>query len=166
ETISVQDLEDMVGRTREDALFELTDAFGKRQGARTLVLAHRLQDNGMHALQILATMRNYLRKLMVFRSIQLQPDPVYRAGMSAGQFQREYLPALKKREEWTDMLKGHPYALFMSFAKAQDFSCTVLKNWLELLLQAEFRLKGSPLSADLVLDELFLTMLAAKRQER
>ena len=165
EIITVQDLEDMVGRTREDALFELTDAFGKRQGARTLVLAHRLQDNGMHALQILATMRNYLRKLLVFRSIQMQPDPVYRAGMNAGQFQKEYLPALKKREEWTDVLKGHPYALFMSFTKAQDFSCTVLKNCLELLLQAEFRLKGSPLAADLVLDELFLTMLAAKRQE-
>jgi DNA polymerase-3 subunit delta len=94
----------------------------------------------------------------------MQPEPVYRAGMNAGQFQKEYLPALKKREEWVDMLKGHPYALFMSFSKAQDFSCTVLKEWLELLLQAEFRLKGSPLASDLVLEELFLTMLAAKRQ--
>jgi len=165
DTITVQDLEDMVGRTREDALFELTDAFGKRQGARALVLLHRLQDNGMHALQILATMRNYLRKLLIFRSLQMQAEPVYRAGMTAGQFQKEYLPALKKREEWTDMLKGHPYALFMSFSKAQEFSCTVLKEWLGLLLQAEFRLKGSPLAADLVLEELFLTMLAAKRQQ-
>jgi DNA polymerase-3 subunit delta len=84
--------------------------------------------------------------------------------MSAGTFQKEYLPALKKRDEWMDMLKGHPYALFMSFSKAQDFSCAVLKSWLGLLLQAEFRLKGSPLSPDLVLEELFLTMLAAKRQ--
>ncbi len=164
DTITVEDLEEMVGRTREDALFELTDAFGKRQGARALILLHRLQDNGMHALQILATMRNYLRKLLIFRSLQMQPEPVYRAGMNAGQFQKEYLPALKKREEWVDMLKGHPYALFMSFSKAQDFSCTVLKEWLELLLQAEFRLKGSPLASDLVLEELFLTMLAAKRQ--
>ncbi len=164
ETITLDDLEEMVGRTREDALFELTDAFGKRQGAKTLVLLHRLQDNGMHALQIVATMRNYLRKLLIFRSLQLQPEPVYRSGMNAGTFQKEYLPALKKRDEWTDMLKGHPYALFMSFSKAQDFSCAVLKNWLELLLQAEFRLKGSPLSPDLVLEELFLTMLAAKRQ--
>jgi len=162
--ITIEDLEEMVGRTREDALFELTDAFGKRQGAKTLVLLHRLQDNGMHALQILATMRNYLRKLLIFRSLQMQPEPVYRVGMNAGMFQKEYLPALKKRDEWTDMLKGHPYALFMSFSKAQDFSCTVLKSWLGLLLQAEFRLKGSPLSADLVLEELFLTMLAAKRQ--
>ena len=163
DTITVDDLEAMVGRTREDALFELTDAFAKRQGARTLVLLHRLQDNGMHGLQILATMRNYLRKLLIFKSLQLQAEPLYRPGMSAGQFQKEYLPALKKRDEWTELLKGHPYALFMSFSKAAEFSCTVLKEWLGLLLRAEFRLKGSPLAADLVLEELFLTMLAAKR---
>ncbi len=164
DTITFGDIEEMVGRTREDALFELTDAFGKRQGAKTLVLLHRLLDNGIHALQIAATMRNYLRKLLIFRSLQLQPDPVYHSGMNAGTFQKEYLPALKKRNEWTDTLKGHPYALFMSFSKAQDFSCTVLKKWLGLLLQAEFRLKGSPLPPDLILEELFLTMLAAKRQ--
>ncbi len=164
DTITVEDLELMVGRTREDALFELTDAFGKRQGARTLVLLNRLQENGMHGLQILATMRNYLRKMLIFKSLQLQPAPVYYAGMNANQFQNEYLPALKKREEWKDMLKGHPYAVFMSFSKAHDFSCSVLKDWLALLLRAEFRMKGSPLAADLVLEELFLTLLAAKRQ--
>jgi DNA polymerase-3 subunit delta len=164
DTITVEDLELMVGRTREDALFELTDAFGKRQGARTLVLLHRLQENGMHGLQILATMRNYLRKLLIFKTLQMQPVPMYHGGMNANQFQREYLPALKKREEWTELLKGHPYAVFMSFSKAHEFSCSVLKDWLVLLLRAEFRMKGSPLAADLVLEELFLTLLAAKRQ--
>ncbi len=162
--ITVEDLDAMVGRTREDALFELTDAFGKQQAARTFVLLHRLLEQGMHSLAILATMRNYLRKMLIFRSLQLGSEPSWQPGMNAGQFQKVYLPALKERGEWNDLLKGHPYALFMTFSKAQDFSCTVLKNWLGLLLQAEYRLKGSPLSPDLVLEELFLTMLKAKRQ--
>ncbi len=162
--ITVEDLEAMVGRTREDALFELTDAFGKQQAARTFVLLHRLLEQGMHSLAILATMRNYLRKMLVFRSLQLGSEPSWQSGMNAGQFQKVYLPALKERGEWNDMLKGHPYALFMTFSKAQEFSCTVLKNWLGLLLKAEYRLKGSPLPPDLVLEELFLTMLKAKRQ--
>ncbi len=163
-TITVEDLNAMVGRTREDALYELTDAFGKKQAARTLVLLNRLQDQGMHGLAILATMRNYLRKLLIFRSLQLGSEPSWRPGMNAGHFQNAYLPALKERGEWSDMLKGHPYALFMSFSKAQEFSCTVLKNWLALLLQAEFRLKGAPLPPELVLEELFLTLLRGKRQ--
>ena len=157
--ITCDDLETMVGRSREDALFELTDAFGKRQTARTLVTLHHLLENGTHSLAILATMRNYLRRLLLFRAFQLRLSPVWRQGMSVQQFQGNYLPALKELGEWPDLLKGHPYALYMSFSKAAEFSCPALKKWLGLLLEAEFRLKGSPLPQHIILDELFLTML-------
>lgn len=157
--ITCNDLEEMVGRSREDALFELTDAFSKRQTGKTLTILHRLQDNGTHALAILATMRNFIRKLLIFRSFQMQHSPTWHNGMSAKQFQSGYLPAIKAQGEWTDLLGGHPYALFMSFTKASEFSCNQLKIWLTLLLEAEFRLKGSPLPQHIVLEELFLAML-------
>lgn len=161
--ITYNDLEEMVGRSREDALFELTDAFSKRQTGRTLTILNRLQENGTHALQILATMRNFIRKMLIFRSLQLQTSPTWHNGMTAKQFQSGYLPALKAQGEWSDMLGGHPYALFMSFSKASDFSCNQLKKWLKLLLEAEFRLKGSPLPQHIVLEELFLTMLKRRQ---
>jgi DNA polymerase-3 subunit delta len=157
--ITAEDVEAMAGRSREDALFELTDAFGKRQIALTIVTLHHLLEDGIHSLAILATMRNYFRKLLIFRSLQLRPDPVWQAGMSAQHFQRKYLPSLKEKGEWPELLKGHPYALYMSFTKASEFSCSLLKRWLELLLQSEFRLKGSPLPHHLILEELLLTML-------
>jgi DNA polymerase-3 subunit delta len=108
-------------------------------------------------------MRNYLRKLMIFRSLQLRQDPLWHRGMNARQFQNDYLPALKATGEWPDLLKGHPYALYMSFTAAAEYSCTGLKHWLSLLLKAEYRLKGSPLPPRLVLEELFLTMLRHKQ---
>ena len=163
--ITCRDLEMMVGRSREDALFELTDAFGKRNTAGTLIILGRLLDNGIHSLAILATMRNYLRKLLLFRSFQLRSTPVYHKGMNPKQFQSHYLPALKESCEWPELLKGHPYALYMSFAKAREFSCSLLKQWLTLLLKAEFRLKGSPLEHKLVLEEMFLAMLRQKSSE-
>lgn len=162
-TITPQDLQQMVGRTREDALFELTDSFGKKQLPKTLVTLNRLLDNGIHGLAILATLRNYLRKLLIFRSLQLQPTPGWQRGMNAQQFQGTYLPALKEQGAWPDMLKGHPYALYMSFVKASEFSCTTLKGYLALLLAAELRLKGSPVPAKIVLEELFITMLTPKK---
>jgi DNA polymerase III subunit delta len=165
ELITVEDLDAMVGRTREDALFELTDAFGKQQTGRTLIVLHRLLENGIHGLAILATLRNYLRRLLIFRSLQLQPEPQWQPGMNAQQFQGRYLPALKERGEWKELLQGHPYALFMSFSKAQGFSCAQLKNWFGLLLQAEYRLKGAPLPQELVLEELLLTMLSTVKQK-
>jgi DNA polymerase-3 subunit delta len=162
--ITCQDLEEMVGRSREDALYELTDAFGKRQMGRVLTILSRLQENGTHGLAILATMRNYVRKLLIFRSLQLQPSPTWRNGLSAKQFQSGYLPALKESGQWQELLKGHPYALYMSFSKAAEFSCNQLKDWLALLLAAEYRLKGSPLPQHIVLEELFISMLRRKKQ--
>jgi DNA polymerase-3 subunit delta len=157
--ITVADLEAMVSRSREDALYELTDAFGKRQTAKSLTILNHLIDQGTHSLAILATLRNYLRKLLVFRSIQLAESPVWKRAMNAREFQSHYLPELQAREQWKEQLSGHPYALYMNFKKASDYSCSGLKRWLAMLLEAEFRLKGSPLPPKLVLEELLLSML-------
>jgi DNA polymerase-3 subunit delta len=160
--ITLRDLNRMVGRSREDALFELTDYFGKRQLGKTLTTLSHLLNNGVHGLAILATMRNYIRKLLIFKTMQLQPAPPYHRGMNAKHFQENYLPQLKETGQWPDMLKGHPYALFMSFSKAQEFQCSTLKAWLEQLLLAEFRLKGSGLSERIVLEHLMVTVLKGK----
>lgn len=162
ELITLADLEKMVARSREDALYELTDAFSKRETARTLTTLSHLLEQGIHGLAILATMRNFLRKQLIFRAIQLQNQPQWRQGMSAREFQNGYLPELKTSREWGELLKGHPYALYMSFTKAAGYSCSGLKYWLSMLLEAEFRLKGSPLPQQLVLEELFIAMLKGK----
>ncbi len=162
DTITRDDLEQFVGRSREDALFELTDHFSKRQLGKTLVTLNHLLDNGIHALAILSTIRNYLRRLLIFRSLQLRPSPVWHKGMNARQFQEGYLPAIKASGEWNDLLAGHPYALFMSFSKAAEFSCSRLKKWLKLILETDYRLKSSPLPPELVLEELFLSMMTEK----
>lgn len=157
--ITSDDLEMMVARNREDALYELTDAFSKRQAGRSLTILSRLLEQGVHALAILATLRNFLKKQLIFRSLQMRPSPAWRRGMNAKEFQNHYLPDLKVQGEWTELLQGHPYALFMNFTKASEYSCPGLKRWLAMLLEAEFRLKGSPLPPKLVLEELFVSML-------
>lgn len=157
--ISLDDLATMVGRNREDALYELTDAFSKRQLGKSLVLLSRLQEQGVHGLAILATMRNFLRKLLIYRSLQMGSSPPWHKGMNAKEFQNSYLPALKANGEWDELLGGHPYALFMSFTKAAEYSCPLLKKWLKMLLAAELKLKGSSVPQQLVLEEFFISML-------
>lgn len=157
--ITLEDLDTMVSRNREDALYELTDAFSKRQLGKSLVLLSRLQEQGVHGLAILATMRNFLRKLLIYRSLQMSPSPPWHTGMTAKNFQGSYLPALKAAGEWDDVLGGHPYALYMSFTKAAEYTCPLLKRWLSMLLTAECNLKGSSVPAKLVLEELFISML-------
>lgn len=164
--ITTEDIEQIVGRSREDALYELTDAFSKNQIDRTISILLRLLDSGIHALAVLATMRNYIRKLLVFRSLQHLRYPQWTNGMQPNTFQNSYLPAVKEQGIFSELLKGHPYALFMSFSIAAQYSTELLKSYLSLLLTAEFRLKGSAFDQKLILQEMFLAMFAMKRQRK
>ncbi|MBE0584920.1 MAG: DNA polymerase III subunit delta [Desulfofustis sp.] len=158
--ITRADLDLLVGRTREEAIFELSEALAARKAAQSLIILHHLLRDGIHALAIIATLRNFLRRLLIFRSLQLLPQPVWSRSMSSAQFQNSYLPALKETGRWPDLLKGHPYALFMSFVKAADWSPSTLKRSLTRLMEAEFRLKGTPLPAQLILEEMLVSMIS------
>ncbi len=157
--ISRADIELMVARTREDAIFQLTEALGNKDRAASLSIFSNLKEDGLHSLAVLASIRNYFRKLLIFRSLMLSPEPPWTRNMNAGSFQNHYLPALKEQGVWGDLLGGHPYALFMSFSKASEFSIAVLKKALSLVLDAEYRLKGSPIPPAIVLETLLLSLI-------
>lgn len=159
--IRVSDIELMVARTREDAIFQLTEALGNRNRQQSLTILNNLTRDGVHSLAILASIRNYFRKLLIFRSLQLSGDPVWTRNMNANSFQNHYLPALKEKEAWSELLKGHPYALFMSFTKASEFSVSALKKSLSLVLGAEYRLKGAPIPHNIILEELLLSLITS-----
>ncbi len=160
--ITPADLEEMVGRSREDALYELTDAIGKRELPLAIAIINRLLNQGIHGLAILATLRNYTRKHLVFRAMQLSSSPRWRHGMQAREFQQKYLPLLKENEAWLPHLSGHPYALFVGFSKAAEFDCAALKERLNAILEAEYRLKGSPLPQKVILEELIFSLIKGR----
>ncbi len=161
--ITKEDLDAIIGRTRQEALFELTGAIGARNLEHTLLIASRLLHNNIHALAIIATLRNYTRSLLLFRALQERPESNFRSSMSAAAFQQQCLPRLKEQQQWKKELQGHPYALYMQFKTAAGFSLAVLRRWMRLLLAAEMRLKGSPLEAETILHHLLLSMLVGAK---
>jgi len=157
--ITLDDLNSVVGRTRQEALFELTHAIGQKDLETALLIASRLQENGIHGLAVLATLRNYTRTLLLFRALQDQEEYGVQTNMPPKVFQQQCLPGLKKNERWKKELSGHPYAVYMQFKTASAFSLSLLTSWSQLVLAAEMRLKGSPIDADTVLQHLLLSML-------
>jgi len=163
--ITVSDLDAVVGQTRQEAVFELTEAIGKRNLEQALLVAGRLVENGIHPLAIIATIKNFTRTLLLFRSLQERRDIGYNRSMQPGLFQKQVLPALKENTPWSRELSGHPYALFMQFKTAAGFDLPILRRWMELLLQADFRLKGSPIEPETVVQHLLISMLTNDRDE-
>jgi DNA polymerase-3 subunit delta len=160
--ISPADVDLLVGRTREDAIFELSEALTHETPARAMAVLDHLLSDGIHPLAIIATLRNYLRRLLIFKSLQARENPRW-SSMSSRDFQNIYLPALKQTGVWPDLLKGHPYALYQGFKKAAPQSAASLKKCLGLLLEAEFKLKGSPVPDRLILEELLVSLAVLQR---
>lgn len=162
--ITRQDVDAIIGRTREEALYELNEAVtAGRLEDGLLILAH-LQDSGVHGLAILATLRNHIKKLLLVRSMQEIASPAYTKSLSFQNFQNNYLPKLKEgRDEWSTLLwKNHPYGLYMLFRQAAQFRCEDLQDGLKELLAAEYRMKGSPIDSRLIMDSLLFNLMRQK----
>lgn len=161
-TIKRADLDAMVGRTREEALYELTEAYAAANLGESLRISRRLQEAGMHPLAILAGLRNHLRKLLLARSLQELPELAYSPGLAFAAFQQGYLTRLKEMRDIPPLLAGHPYVLYKTFRQAERTTAAQLKGALKELLAAEFRLKGSIVPEALVLEAfLFRTVAGA-----
>jgi DNA polymerase-3 subunit delta len=52
----------------------------------------------------------------------------------------------------------------MQFKTAHSFSIAQLRHWLDLLLAAEMRLKGSPVYQQTVISHLLFSMLSPKKE--
>ena len=157
--ITAKDVEEMVCQSRENAMFELTDALGKKNPETIFSTLDHLLNQGIYPLAILATLRNYVRNHLIYRTLQLTSTPKWHNAMQAKEFQSSYLPELKKTEGNQRHLAGHPYALFLNFSKAAELSPARHKQRLHFILDAEYRLKSSSLPAKLILEELLLSIL-------
>ncbi|MDH4330970.1 MAG: DNA polymerase III subunit delta [Desulfobulbaceae bacterium] len=166
-TVTMDDLNAMVGRTREEALYELNEAFGNHDLAASLTISHRLKENGVHPLIVVAGLRNFLRKLLLVRAIIEQPAPAYPEGISYAAFQKGLLPQLQESlGPQQKVLGGHPFAVYKSFQQAERFTLAALKQARAALLEAEYRLKGSGLPEYLILEDFLFSVLQAPEWSR
>jgi DNA polymerase-3 subunit delta len=166
--ITKDDVDAIIGRTREEALYELTEAVTAGRLEDGLTIVDHLQENGVHELAILATLRNHINKLLLIRSFQDLEEPRYSKSITFPSFQKGYLPKLKEgRDEWTTMLwKNHPYGLFMLFRQAARFNCEELTKDIKELLKAEYSLKSSSVDNRLIVDNLLFSIMRKQPLEK
>lgn len=166
-TLTRADVDAMVGRTREEALFELSEAYSGGDLTQALAIMGRLQQGGLHPLAMISGLRNHVRKLMLARAIQDSADRPCDQRISFALFQKNYLPQVRENWErspnpadpaagksWPAAFPGHPYALYQLFLQAGRLSAARLRAMLEDLLEAEYRLKGSGLPESAILGAL------------
>ncbi len=101
-SITVQDVQTVVKRTRKDAIFELTNAVCDRNAATALFYLKSLLNAGFHPLQIVMALSNQLRKLVLVKffidACQKKGDPCWQANSPYNRFKQHTMPRVEQAD--------------------------------------------------------------------
>jgi len=165
DSITAADVETLIGRTREDALFEFTEAVADRRLEDSLVIAARLHAAGVHPLALVAGIRNILRRLLAARAVIAAAEPAFVPEMTFAAFQKGYLPEARERmPRLLSLLPPHPFALYMTLAKARNFTTDELSSAMGALLRAELAMKSTGLSGRVLLENFLLATVPRQKK--
>jgi len=157
EKILPSDIETISERTRQDPIYEMSNAVAERDTPKALFFLDSLLQNNVYPLQVLAVVGNQIRKLILAKDfIHSKLGSAWKKDLSYAGFQKTLLPKLEERDP--DLLTGnaHPYAIYMTFKQSNNYTITELTRALELLLDADIRLKTSGQNAKVVLESATL----------
>ncbi|GMQ79706.1 MAG: hypothetical protein BMS9Abin03_138 [Thermodesulfobacteriota bacterium] len=113
--IRVEDVAFVLKRTKKDPIYELTNAIADRDIEKSLFFLNSLLKENFHPLQILASMTNQIRKLLVIRDFAESPHgSSWYSEMQYAQFKNNAMTSvqsynkelLDQIEDWDDMLSG------------------------------------------------------------
>jgi len=118
-TIAVEDVESALPRTRQDPVFELTNAVTDRNVDAALFYLKALLTRGFFPLQIIAAIINQMRKVLIAKDFLEGPaGKFWRSGLTYDQFKKQFsqsiLPALQAHDamliarigEWETRLRS------------------------------------------------------------
>lgn len=97
--ITVEDVQQVLRRTKSDPVFELTNALAERNKVQTLFYLDTLLKAKWHPLQILAAIANQVRKLLVAKDFACGVGrQAWSAGMGYQQFQQHVMPVIQSHD--------------------------------------------------------------------
>ena len=95
DAITVKDVTSVLKRTKQDPIYDLTNAIADRQAAKALFYMNSLLTAGFHPLQILAAIVNQIRRLILAKDYTGSPHAkAWHAGVSYKVFQQNIMPSV------------------------------------------------------------------------
>jgi DNA polymerase-3 subunit delta len=95
ESITVEDVETVLKRTKKDPIYDLTNAVADTHTQRALFYLNSLLSAEFHPLQILAAITNQIRKLLLVKDFVQSPHgSAWHTGCPYNQFRDNVMPAI------------------------------------------------------------------------
>jgi DNA polymerase-3 subunit delta len=169
-TIEETDVEEVVGKTKEDTVFDLTKALIDKDMNRALFSLKELFEQGINHIVILSMIAREVRYLLhaklFIKSGQLIS---YRANMDYETFQRSIYPAIqnwvgktRKTSGWGDLSGQHPYVIYNTLKNSHQFSYEALEQYLEELVHMDIAFKTTAKEPKYLLERLVMNICASQ----
>ncbi len=154
--IAASDVEQLVGRSREEEFLELSNALQQRDLEAALRYVSDGLRQGVHPLQILGAVASILRTLLTNHD-RLQRHARGRAPRHFEEFKSRVFPAIEREAQADDQRPPHPYAAFLGMQAASRYERSELMAALVACAEADVALKSSG-NGRLVLERLLWTV--------
>jgi DNA polymerase III subunit delta len=156
--ISLSAVEALVAANREEPIYELTAALGRKNALEGMRILRRLWEQGYHPLPILGGLINAFRRFLLALE-RLAPVRSQTAQRLEDYlpFSQNILPQMQKEGLPEALSKLHPFALFNTLKGAQNFTLPELIRSLESLHRIDRQLKTSGGTDRFLLEDFILT---------
>ena len=196
--ITIKDVTSVLQRTKNDPIYELTNALADRSADSALFFLDSILASGIHPLQVLTAMINQVRKLLLAKGFVNSPHGKdWQSACPYAYFQKQIIPAIveydrmlrdqldswqtlldadmisqkngkpakakkKKSKTTTDLIIAknpkNPYPIYLLLKKTDRFAEEDLIGAMEVLGEADKKLKLSAQSPKLVLEKVILSI--------
>ncbi len=115
EKITANDVDAVLRRTKNDPIYELTNAISEKNASKSLFYLDSLLSNDLHPLQALMAITNQMRKLIVAKGFMESPGcRSWKPGTSYSVFRNRVMPEIAAFDKemaqtvkgWEEMLSG------------------------------------------------------------
>ncbi len=171
--IEENDVEEVIGKTKEGTIFDLTNAISEKKLKSALAALKDLFDQGTHELLILTMVARELRLLlhagMLTRSGKIS---AFDKNMDYARFQKNIYPVIRalagesdksdktgksdKKEGGAEFIRQHPFVMFHALKYSQGFSFDALVGYLEELVNMDVAFKSTARDPRFLLERFFM----------
>jgi len=161
------DVAEVVGKTKEDSIFDLTTALSEKNQLAALQALKVLLDQGLHHLMILTMIVREIRFLLQAKILVNSGKlPKFNSAMEYGWYQKNIYPAINGlADNFTGqegiLISQHPFVIYNALRNSSRFSYQALIGCLDELLEIDRGFKSSAKDPQLLLEN-FLIKACAK----
>lgn len=164
--IEDSDVAEVVGKTKEDSIFDLTAALSEKNQLAALLALKALLDQGLHHLMILTMIVREIRFLLQAKILVNSGKlPKFNSSMEYGWYQKNIYPAVNDLADKFTKKEGilvsqHPFVIYNALRSSSRFSYQTLIDCLEELLEIDRGFKSSARDPQLLLENFLIKSCA------